>query len=234
MDIKDEKPLLSVIIPAYNEEKTIEETLKKVKEANPQEKEIIVVDDFSTDNTPEILRKFNKSLKIVRHERNKGKGEAIKTGLEYCSGKITLIQDADTEYDPSEYEKLISPILEGEAKIVYGSRFLGNKKHSKTKFYYANKSLSFLTSLVYRRKITDMETCYKAIETDLFKALKPESKGFDIEPEITSKLLKKGYNIQEIPISYFPRTREEGKKIKAKDGIIAVYTLVKYRLRKIN
>jgi len=228
-------PFLSVIVPVFNEEKTLKKVFEKVKKAKPKNKEIIFVDDCSTDNSLKILKQFEKekNVQIFKHSKNQGKGTAIKTGLKHTTGKITIIQDADLEYNPEEYVTLIKPILKKETKVVYGSRFL-NQKQKKTKFYYANKLLSFLTSIIYFKRITDIETCYKIIKTDIFKELRIESKGFDLDPEITSKLLKKGYNIKEIPISYFPRTRKEGKKIKLKDGIIAVYTLIKWKLRKIN
>lgn len=233
MDI--EKPTLSVIIPVYNEEKTLEKIFYKVKKAEPKDKEIILVNDLSTDGSSKILGnlKKHKNTKIINHKENKGKGAAIKTGLEYCNGKIVIIQDADLEYNPEEYEKLIKPILKKETKVVYGSRFL-NQRVKRTKFYYANKFLSALTTFLYNKRITDMETCYKALDAETFKNLEISSKRFDLEPEITSKLLKKGYRIKEIPISYNPRTRGDGKKINIKDGFQAIQTLTKYRLRKID
>jgi dolichol-phosphate mannosyltransferase len=226
---------LSVIIPVYNENKNI---IKVIEEVNAVDikKEIIVIDDGSNDGTQEILRNLNTNNIIkVFHDKNRGKGAAIKTGLEYVTGNIVIIQDADFEYNPQEYSLLIQPILDGKAQIVYGSRFYFPVKHNKSNyhFYYhfllGVKFLNFLTYLLYGTKITDEATCYKVFRTDVIKNIDLKCEGFDFCPEITAKLCKKGYTIHEVPISYSGRTFEEGKKINWKDGLRAIYILLKYR-----
>lgn len=229
-----EEPELSVIIPIYNEENSLEILFQKVKKAKPIDKEIILVDDSSTDKSQSILEEisYESRTKVIKHSKNIGKGSAVKTGIKYARGKIILIQDADLEYDPNEYEKIIKPIKEEKANVVYGSRFLKekNNKKGKLKFYCGNKFLSLITNIIYGTKITDMETCYKALKTEVIMDLELKSKGFELEPEITSKLLRKGYKIYEVAISYDPRTSEEGKKIGMKDGFTAIKTLIHYRL----
>jgi len=222
---------LSIIIPVYNESKTILKILDKIKKVKiPVKKEIIIVDDSSKDGTRKILKKIkSKNIKIYFHNKNLGKGSAIKTGIKNSTGDLIIIQDADLEYNPFEYGKLIKPILEKKTRVVYGSRFLNNNKKIYHRYYFGNKSLSFLTSIIYFTKITDMETCYKVFDANLIKNINFKSKRFDFEPEITSKLLKKNIKIMEVPISYFPRRKSEGKKIRFKDGIIALFTLIKYR-----
>jgi len=226
---------LSLIIPVYNEEKTIETIIKKiVLQKYPIPKEIIIVDDCSQDNT---LKKCNELVKqysditLIKHDKNLGKGAAVRTGLEQVTGTIIGIQDADLEYNPKDHLKLIKPFIENNNDIVYGSRFLGkNNNHKLTLFYLGNKFLSLITRWLYHQKITDMETCYKFFRKNTLNNITLTSKGFDIEPEITSKLLKKGYFIKEISILYKPRTISEGKKIKVKDGFIALWTLIKNRI----
>jgi len=222
---------LSIIIPVYNESKTILKILDKIKKVKiPIKKEIIIVDDFSKDGTRKILKKIkDKNIKIYFHNKNLGKGSTIKTGINNSGGDLIIIQDADLEYDPSDYKKLIKPILDGKTKVVYGSRFLKNNKKIYNIYYFGNKILSFLTSIIYLTKITDMETCYKVFDSKLIKKMNIKSKRFDFEPEITSKLLKNNIKILEVPISYFPRRKSEGKKIRIKDGVIALLTLIKYR-----
>jgi glycosyltransferase involved in cell wall biosynthesis len=221
---------LSIIMPAYNEEKGILKILKKVFAVKvPMQKEIIIVDDGSKDNTRKLLSKIkNKEVKVILHERNKGKGAAIRTGLSKATGDIILVQDADEEYDPSEYPRLIAPLLEN-AKVVYGSRFL--KSHvPRYKFYYlGNKFLTIMTNLLYGGSISDMETCYKVFRREAIKGMVLRAKKFDFEPEITAKFLKRGYKIVEVPISYKSRSFNEGKKIRWTDGIIALWYLIKYR-----
>ncbi len=216
----------------YNEEKTTTKIIKRVVKVRlPIKREIIVVDDGSTDNTPkklEEIKKRFKKIKIIRHKKNKGKGSAIRTALKYTKGNIIGIQDADLEYNPSEYKKLLKPILNKKVKVVYGSRFKKGK-NKKNLFYYGNRFLSFITSLLYFSKITDMETCYKIFRKEILKDINLKAKRFDIEPEITAKILKKGYKIKEIPISYNPRSTKKGKKIKFSDGFSVIFTLVKYR-----
>jgi len=220
---------LSVIIPAFNEARTIKEVLKKVEES-PIDKEIIIVDDFSSDGTRDILRNLGDKYKIIYHEKNKGKGAAIKSGFKEATGDIIIIQDADLEYNPEEYGNLLKPILDGETKVVYGSRFLNRLHMPRYKlFYLGNKFLSFLLSILYGQKISDMETCYKVFKREVVKNIIIKSNRFNFEPEITAKIIKAGYKIKEIPISYASRSFAEGKKINWKDGVSAVYTLVKYR-----
>ncbi|MCD6506387.1 glycosyltransferase family 2 protein [Candidatus Poribacteria bacterium] len=228
---------LSVVIPVYNEVNTIEEVLEKVKAVRiPLEKEIIIVDDGSTDGTREKLSEIQKadpSLRIILHERNMGKGAALRTGFQHVTGQIVIIQDADLEYNPSEYPRLLEPILDGRADVVYGSRFLGGTTRRVTSFwhYMANKFLTFLSNMLMNLNLTDMETCYKVIRTDVLKRLNLRGNRFEIEPEITAKLARIGCRIYEVPISYSGRDVSEGKKIKWKDGIAAIYYIVKFKLR---
>lgn len=224
---------ISIIIPVYNEKKTLRRLLKKIREADMGglKKEIIIVDDFSTDGTREILKKIkDKKIKIVYQTKNYGKGFAIRTGFESSTGEIILIQDADLEYDPKDYLKLIKPILLKKEEVVYGSRFLRkNQKVKFNSFYFGNKILSFITSLFYFKRITDMETCYKVFKKEVIKNIKLNSRRFEFEPEITSKILKRGIHILEVPISYYPRSKKEGKKIGWRDGVMAIRTLIRYK-----
>jgi len=226
---------LSVIIPVYNEEKTIFKVISKAKKSKTYnvKKELIIVDDFSKDNTINILKKIkDKSIKIIYHHKNKGKGSAIRTGLKNSTGDLILIQDADLEYDPNEYSKLLKPILENEAEVVYGSRLEAIRKSQRNMYklhYFGNLLLTFLTNLLYNAKITDMETGYKLFKSNVIKSINLKAKRFDFEPEITAKVLKKGIKIVEVPISFVGRKFDEGKKITWKDGIAAAYYLLKYR-----
>lgn len=235
---------ISIIIPVYNEEKTLAEILKRVRKAKlPKymEKEIVIVDDGSSDETKNILAKTktSKKLKIVSHSTNLGKGAAVRTGLGQATGDIFLIQDADLEYHPRDYPKLLRPILSGKTKVVYGSRLMtlgfkpfGNDKTPFVTHYLTNRFLSFLTNLLYGSNLTDMETGYKVFTRQVYQSVKPlRSNHFDFEPEITAKILKNGFAIQEVPIMTIPRGYDEGKKITWKDGIIACLSLIKYRLR---
>jgi len=228
---------LSVVIPVYNEVNTIEKVLERVKAVHiPLEKEIIIVDDGSTDGTREKLSEIQRadpSLKIILHERNMGKGAALRTGFQHVTGQIVIIQDADLEYDPSEYPRLLEPILDGRADVVYGSRFLGGTTRRVTSFwhYMANKFLTFLSNMLMNLNLTDMETCYKVMRTDVLERLNLKGNRFEIEPEITAKLARIGCKIYEVPISYSGRDVSEGKKIKWKDGIAAIYYIVKFKLR---
>lgn len=233
---------LSIIIPVFNEEKTIGEILKRVKAATlpaGMQKEIIVIDDGSTDKTWKVLSEFridNLKFKILRHKKNKGKGAAVRTGIKNSSGDFIIIQDADLEYDPQDYIRLLNPILQKKTKVVFGSRLInyplklrGRNKTVLPLHLIANHFLTFLVNFLYRANLTDMETCYKLFSKEVLNKINLESKGFDIEPEITIKTLKLGYDIYEVPINIKPRTYEEGKKIGFSDGVKAVWTILKYR-----
>lgn len=220
---------LSIIIPVFNEQDTIAEIIQRVK-AVPYHKEIMVVDDGSTDDTKKILKNIkDNSFQVFYHDRNYGKGRAIRTALERVSGDIILIQDADLEYNPQEYEKLLKPILEGRTKVVYGSRFRGEGKAMFFWHAVGNNLLTLVTNLLYDSTLTDMETCYKVFKKEVIKNISLKSNRFNIEPELTAKILKKGHRIYEIPISYTGREYRDGKKITWKDGVIAFWTLWKYR-----
>jgi len=226
---------LSVIIPVYNENATIRKVLDTVNKVDIP-KEIIIVDDGSDDGTRELIVGLSMDgTKKCFHSKNRGKGAAIRTGLEKVTGDIVIIQDADLEYDPREYHRLIRPILEGKAQVVYGSRLLGLPPWRKVRyhFYYpfafGVKLLNLLTRLLYGTRITDEATCYKVFKTKVIRNIQLKCKRFEFCPEITAKLCKKGYRIHEVPISYMGRTFQEGKKINWQDGIQAIYTLIKYR-----
>jgi len=218
---------LSVIIPVYNEADNIKRILSAVENVKIN-KEIIVVDDFSTDGTREFLRK-KQGIKLVFHKKNMGKGAAIRSALKIVSGDFVIIQDADLEYSPNQYTRLFKPIKENSTKVVYGSRILGKGVFLKSS-YYANRFLTLLTNVLFNGHITDMETCYKMIETKLLKNLNLTSSRFEIEPEITCKILKRKEKIVELPITY--KGRKKGKKIGVKDGIQAIWNLVKWKLKK--
>jgi glycosyltransferase involved in cell wall biosynthesis len=231
---------LSIIIPVYNEEKTIIEILDRVKkEVIPEvEKEIIVVDDGSTDTTRQKLKNIkDNDFKIIFNEKNGGKGSAVRTGIENATGDYIIIQDADLEYHPKFIKDLIKPILEKKAEVVYGTR-LNRMPHLKGEeakhlfilHYFGNRFLSLITSVLYGQWITDMETCYKLFPKKALNGMKLNARGFELEPEITSKLLKRGYKIKEVSIFVNPRGYDEGKKLNtAKDGLKALWSLVKYR-----
>jgi len=220
---------LSVLVPIYNEEKTLKEVLQKLFSVQ-QVTEVIVVDDGSTDSTPKILAQLkHKKLRTFRKE-NGGKGSAIRYALKHATGNFVLIQDADLEYDPEDIPALLEPIRRGRVDIVYGSRFLG--PHLNLLFWHrvGNSVLNFLVNILFNTTLSDMETCYKVVPTAVLRDLKLTSNAFDIEPEITCKLLKKGYKIFEVPISYIGRDFSEGKKITWRDGIEAVRTIIGLRL----
>ncbi len=214
-------------MPVFNENQNIEKIINAV-EAVDIDKEIIVVDDFSRDGTRQYLEK-RKGIKKVFHPCNLGKGAAIRSGINLARGDYIIIQDADLEYSPEQYPELLRPIIEGKAMVVYGSRILGKGEFLK-KSYYANRILTMLTNLVYHSHITDMETCYKVIQTELLRTLNLISSRFEIEPEITCKLLRQGIKIFEVPIQY--RGRKKGKKIGIKDGIQAVWNILKWRFKR--
>lgn len=231
---------LSVLMPAYNEKETIEEILKRVRAVNigkGNSIEIVVVDDGSKDGTRDILTKLakkHKELKIVFHPKNRGKGAAVRTAIANMTGDIAIIQDADLEYDPQDYPKLIKPIVDGKAKVVYGSRFKSGRDPKKHKTYmalnyYATKLLNLIANILYNAKITDEPTCYKVFDACVLKSLPLRCERFEFCPEVTAKVRKRGYKILELPINYNPRSLEEGKKIGWKDGFEAIWTLIKYR-----
>lgn len=225
---------ISIIIPVLNEENTIDKIIQAIEavDLGSYRKEIVIIDDGSSDSTPNKLKKIsqeNKDVKVVTHKRNSGKGMAIRTGLANISGDIVIIQDADLEYDPQDYKVLIKPIIEDKAKVVYGSRLLKNNKRGILRYYLGGRLVTFFTNLLYNSKITDEPTCYKVFKADIFKKIKLTCKGFEFCPEITAKVLKLGYKIYEVPISYFPRSQKQGKKINWRDGVKAIYYLFKYR-----
>jgi glycosyltransferase involved in cell wall biosynthesis len=237
MDIKK----LSIIIPFYNEAKTLEEIVQRVirtKLVNGVEKEIILVNDASTDDSLDIANRLcgldtNAKIRLLNQEKNSGKGAAIHLGINNASGDYLVIQDADLEYDPEEYNQLLIPVLKGEADVVYGSRFLGGEPHRILFFWHSigNKILTSLSNMFTNLNLTDMETCYKLFRTDLVQKIKLKEKRFGFEPEVTAKISRiKGIRIFEVGISYYGRTYEEGKKINWKDGFRAIYCILKYNI----
>lgn len=231
---------LSIVIPIYNEDRTLERVIRAVERAPTFDlkKEIVLVDDFSTDKSREILEQYAEKHKILYHEQNEGKGAALRTGFKNATGDIVLIQDADLEYDPDEYEALLKPILDNKADVVYGSRFFGGRAHRVLYFwhYIGNRFLTTFSNMLTDLNLSDMETCYKVFRMEILQKLLPnlESKGFGFEPEVTarlSKLSKRGKcRIYEVGISYYGRTYEEGKKIGWKDGFRAIWAIVKYNI----
>jgi len=223
---------VDIIIPVYNEEKTIENILEILENTDfcNLEKNIIIVDDCSTDATREILKRYEEKYTVIYKEKNGGKGSAVNVGFENAKSDIVIIQDADLEYNPSDYAPLLKLIVDGEADVVYGSRFLGTPfKDFMFLSFVANKFLTLLTNILYGTKLTDMETCYKAIKREFVKGLNIKSNKFDLEPEITAKLVKKGAKIKELPIKYNARSYQDGKKITYKDGLMAIRALFYYR-----
>lgn len=230
---------LSILIPAYNEERTIHLILDKVLEVeltDQLKKEIILVNDCSTDGTEKSIQAYmashsEENFVYLAHEKNQGKGAALHTGIQAATGDYLIIQDADLEYDPQEYNSLLAPMLAGHADVVYGSRFMGGKPHRILFFWHSigNQFLTFLSNMFTNLNLTDMETCYKLFKTDIIKSLKLQEKRFGFEPEVTAKVAKiKNIRIYEVGISYYGRTYEEGKKIGWKDGVRAIYCILKY------
>jgi glycosyltransferase involved in cell wall biosynthesis len=223
---------LSIVIPAYNERATISEAIDSVLNS-PYKKEIIIIDDGSTDGTRELLQDFQHPEIIkVFHEKNAGKGKAIQTGFSRATGDIVLIQDADLEYDPVDYPNLLGPILNGKADVVYGSRFAGHGAHRVLYFwhYIGNKFLTLLSNIFTNLNLTDMESCYKVFTREALADIELKENRFGFEPEITAKVAKKRLRIYEVPISYYGRTYEEGKKINWKDGLWALWCVIKYNI----
>lgn len=227
---------LSVVIPCYNERSTIETVVAAVNASVIEDKEIIVVDDCSNDGTRDILKEKIEPLvsKVVYHEVNQGKGAALRTGFKSATGDIVIIQDADLEYDPKEYPKLLQPILDGKADVVYGSRFAGGESHRVVYFWHmmGNEFLTFLSNMFTNINLTDMETCYKVFKKEIIDQIEVEENRFGFEPEITAKVARMKVRIFEVGISYYGRTYEEGKKIGYKDGFRAIYAILKYNLFK--
>lgn len=229
---KGKKPTLSIIVPVYNEEKTVLPLLAKVHSVKLMglRRQIIVVDDGSSDGTARLLKKVKyPEVTVLRHGKNRGKGAAIRTAIPHTTGDYVVIQDADLEYDPSDYEKLLVPLLDGSSDVVYGSRFMGPHRAFLFWHYVGNKFLSLVTNVLYNTILTDMETCYKVFKGEILRGLKLRSNRFEFEPEVTAKILKRGCKIFEMPISYRGRGFEEGKKITWRDGFSALWTLVRYR-----
>ena len=226
--IKD--PLLSVVMPAFNERETIEEIIRRVL-AVPIRTQLIVVDDCSTDGTRDILARLQPELgfTLLLQPRNRGKGAALRRGFEVVEGDLVVIQDADLEYSPEEFPSLIELICEGRADVVYGSRFLGRHRVFLFTHYAGNLLLTFLTNVLYNTMLTDMETCYKVMRTEVLRSMELHANGFGIEPELTAKIFKRGYRVYEVPITYDGRGYDEGKKIGWRDGVVALWVLVRYR-----
>lgn len=224
---------LSVVIPVYNEKDTLEEIVEKVQTVDI-EKELLLIDDFSTDGTREIedkLVKKYKNLKVFKKDQNEGKGAALRTGFQNATGEYVIVQDADLEYDPEDYHSLLTLIERNKNAVIYGSRFLGAERKSMSLTHtLRNKALTTLTNVLYNTSITDMETCYKLFPREVIQSIEYHSNRFNFEPEITAKILKKGYKIFEVPIKYYGRDWDEGKKISWKDGFAAIWALIKYRL----
>ena len=223
-------PLLSVVMPVYNERATIDEIIRRVL-AVPIRIELIVVDDGSKDGTRDILAELAKVLpfKLILQPANGGKGAALRRGFQDVTGDVVIIQDADLEYSPEEYPSLIELICQGRADVVYGSRFLGRHRVFLFTHYVGNRLLTLLTNVLYNTMLTDMETCYKVMRAEVLRSMRLESNGFGIEPELTAKIFKRQYRVYEVPITYDGRNYDEGKKITWRDGLVALWVLVKYR-----
>jgi len=223
-------PLLTVVMPVFNELATVEEVIRRVV-ALPVRTQLVVVDDCSTDGTSELLARLAPELRftLLRQSTNQGKGAALRRGFDLVQGDLVVIQDADLEYSPEELPELTSLICEGRADVVYGSRFLGRHRVFMFTHYLGNLALTFMTNVLYNTMLTDMETCYKVMRAEVLRSMRLESNGFGIEPELTAKIFKRRYRVYEVPISYDGRGYDEGKKIGWRDGVVAVWVLLKYR-----
>ena len=223
-------PLLSVVMPVFNEASTVEDIIRRVV-AVPIRTQLIVVDDGSTDGTRDVLARLQRELgfTLLLQARNRGKGAALRAGFEAVTGDLVAIQDADLEYSPEEFPALIELICDGRADVVYGSRFIGRHRVFLFTHYLGNRALTLLTNVLYNTMLTDMETCYKVMRTDVLRSMTLRSNGFGIEPEMTAKIFKRGYRVYEIPITYDGRGYDEGKKIGWRDGVVALWVLLRYR-----
>ena len=222
---------LSVIVPVYNERNTVAEIVRQMRAVElPLEREVVIVDDGSTDGTGDILKQLaDSTVRVVVHRANQGKGAAVRTGLAQVTGDLVLIQDADLEYDPEDWPKLLAPVLKGRAQVVYGSRFTGERRNMLFLHWVGNRLLSLCTNILYNTTLSDMETCYKLFDRDVIQHIALHAQRFDFEPEVTAKVLRQGIRIYEVPISYSGREFDEGKKITWHDGLVALRTLIKYR-----
>jgi glycosyltransferase involved in cell wall biosynthesis len=228
-------PLISIVVPVYNEERTVTDVIQRLIAIDlPAPREILVVNDGSTDGTRDALDRIvqRPELRVIHAEKNGGKGSAIRIGFARATGTIVAIQDADLELDPAQIAELVKPILDGRSRVVYGSRFLAGRPEAPWLSVFANQVLTGITNVLYGARITDMETCYKVMEREVALSLNLESNRFDIEPEITAKLLRAGHSILELPIRFNPRSRAQGKKIGWRDGVRAIEVLLKYRFSK--
>jgi glycosyltransferase involved in cell wall biosynthesis len=223
---------MSVIVPVFNERNTVAEIIRRVRAVSlPLDMDVVVVDDGSSDGTEKILAALEDStVRVITHPTNRGKGAAIRTGMENVRGDLILVQDADLEYDPEDWPKMLEPLMRGKAQVVYGSRFTGERKNMFPSHWLGNRFLTLVTNILYRSTLSDMETCYKLFDRRVLEGITIRSQRFEFEPEITAKILRRGYRIYEVPISYAGREMSEGKKISWRDGIGALYTLVRYRL----
>lgn len=229
--MEESKYKLTVVIPCYNEKDSIHTIVNRVLAAPIENKEIIIVDDKSTDGTSEILDREIAPLvsRIIHHEVNRGKGGALRTGFAHATGDVVIIQDADLEYDPNEYPLVVTPVVRGECDVCYGSRFLHQAAKGYKANQLANKGLTAMSNFFTRLHLTDMETCYKCFKREVIQAVDIKENRFGFEPEITAKIARMGVRVKEVPISYYPRTNEEGKKIGFNDGLRAIYCIWKYR-----
>jgi glycosyltransferase involved in cell wall biosynthesis len=222
---------LSVIVPVFDERNTVVEILRRMRAVElPVDLEIVVVDDGSADGTTDVLRQLaDSTVRVITHPHNRGKGAAIRSGLAHVTGDLVLVQDADLEYDPEDWPKLLNPVLRGKAQVVYGSRFTGERRNMLFLHWVGNRFLSLVTNVLYNTTLSDMETCYKLFDRTVLDGMTLHAMRFDFEPEVTAKVLRRGIRIYEVPISYTGREFDEGKKITWRDGFVALWTLVKYR-----